>query len=707
MATGSCARLALMGARTVVVGLFSLLVSERASGAGATADGPPHRVTIEVKGPVALVEIDRPLSFDPGEARRAGWRDEVAVDLALPPGAALERVELRGPQGAVALRPAGDAARARYQASLDRRGLVVPKRSFDDGVDVRLRVAGRDGAGARLRYRFVAPLACEAGRYVLRMPGSLEASPTPADVRVRFELRPGAPAAHGVVVAGAPAPAGAVRAFGAKAPARAPWALSFEAAPAGGPRAAGAPGLEGAVALLAARAPASGGGPVGLAVSACRRLSPPDAAPPDQLLFLVDRSRSVGPGGIAAERELVRGLVESLPPSLRFNAIFFDGDAQALFPVARVATREALDALDAAAAPASLANGTDLRRALAAIPRLAPPEPGARTWAILLTDGALPDRDAAPALAASVRALPPEIERLAVVVVRPAGEDPVAAPDRARLARLLAARGGVFRVVTRADRETAASSLEGLRGAGDVVALEVGALGGARRLTLSDALAPGEGAFASWPAPGGGVGAPFEARGALGGRAARLPLRMVSLPAGVALPGGPGGGWFAEGAGVAALLEPAPPNDEAVQAAAERGEMERSVVKNALSLAFLPRARACYLGRTVTGGRDVELQGRVRLALQLERGEMTDAVIATSTLGRPDIEECVRRAAFAVHVPRAVANDAAVEAVLNLVFRPTTESRPAGPRGGLGDELELIVGPPAEGVDPKALLLGP
>jgi hypothetical protein len=132
--------------------------------------------------------------------------------------------------------------------------------------------------------------------------------------------------------------------------------------------------------------------------------------------------------------------------------------------------------------------------------------------------------------------------------------------------------------------------------------------------------------------------------------------------------------------------------------------MDRQVVHNALALAYLPRARACYLGRPVKGAADVDLRGRLRLELTLERGEMQDAVIRTSTLHRPDIEACLREAAFNLEVPRPLHRDAPVIAALNLQFQPST---PAGgtpaDASAVGREIDLLVGPPAPG-DPLELL---
>jgi hypothetical protein len=132
--------------------------------------------------------------------------------------------------------------------------------------------------------------------------------------------------------------------------------------------------------------------------------------------------------------------------------------------------------------------------------------------------------------------------------------------------------------------------------------------------------------------------------------------------------------------------------------------MDRGVVRNALSLAFLPRARACYLTRPVRSAEDKALAGRLRLELHLERGELTDARVTRSTLGRTDIDDCLRRAAFAVEIPRAMFRDAPIEAGLNLVFQPLTPSA-VRPASG-DDDVDLILGPLPSPSDPLQLLEG-
>jgi hypothetical protein len=133
-----------------------------------------------------------------------------------------------------------------------------------------------------------------------------------------------------------------------------------------------------------------------------------------------------------------------------------------------------------------------------------------------------------------------------------------------------------------------------------------------------------------------------------------------------------------------------------------RGQMDPLVLRNALALAFLPRARACYISRRVASRADLLLQGRLRLELHLERGELEDAIISRTSLDRPDIERCVREAAFQVEYPRPMFRDAPTVAAVNLVFRPRTPEE-NHPDASLFDrQIDLILGPVT--FDPQKLI---
>ena len=146
---------------------------------------------------------------------------------------------------------------------------------------------------------------------------------------------------------------------------------------------------------------------------------------------------------------------------------------------------------------------------------------------------------------------------------------------------------------------------------------------------------------------------------------------------------------------VVALVEPvlhSPAPAAAGSDAAVKGSMDRMVIRNVLSLAYMPRARACYLNRTAATPALRDLTGKVRLSIELARGEVGGVKIESSTLGNPDIERCLQESAFEIEVPRAARSDAPVTAVLNMVFRPRTADKKADvDLGEVGNEIDLVI----------------
>ena len=184
----------------------------------------------------------------------------------------------------------------------------------------------------------------------IRFPAGTERLPPAADVALRVSGAADADIA-GVRV---PLAAGADTATG-RASTRSAWEIFWT------PRDPATPGTQQLEARLAL-APVDRQ-QTALAFSTRRRPGPP-SGPPGSVLFLVDRSRSVGLPGLSAERDLVRALIEALPPSTRFDALFFDRGTKRLFPMSRPATKEAIGAFEAEMVPARLQNGTDLPGAL-------------------------------------------------------------------------------------------------------------------------------------------------------------------------------------------------------------------------------------------------------------------------------------------------------------------------------------------------------
>src|SRR5688572_27637390 len=131
-----------------------------------TAPSAPevHRMTIAVRGPLALVEVERTLLAEGGAARELVW------DVALPQEAAVTGWQVTGEGRAVRLAAADPTrARADHAATLTARAVAATRATVDDGTDFRLHLAGLPAGGrALLRYRYAAPLACHRGRFVLR-----------------------------------------------------------------------------------------------------------------------------------------------------------------------------------------------------------------------------------------------------------------------------------------------------------------------------------------------------------------------------------------------------------------------------------------------------------------------------------------------------------------------------------------------------------
>jgi hypothetical protein len=670
-----------------------------------------HRVSIDVRGPLALIEVTRPLVFRAEYGRTAS--DEVVVDLDLPEGAAMAGAELHGGGRRVRLEtgPAGEAQR-RYDAATRAaswRAVSVP---VDAGVDLRVRVSaahlgeGERAAAWTLRYRYVAPLTCREGRLLLAMPGSLDPDPSDAGVDIRLELgsagaghSPPAVEVAGVALRGSGA---AVLRAHTTVPQRTAWDLTIGPS---GPRASGAMGA------VQAAGTSTGTGESLLAVSLCRARERALSAPATRLLVLIDRSRSVGPANAVHARDLARALALALPPNLSFNAVLFDRVAEALFPLARSATLEALGALESAVGLGSLRNGTDLSLALRRAVDLTPIGGGQAklpVYWVVITDGALPDHDTPDTLGQAVARLQADDVEVAMLILRGKGDDPVSLPARRALAEVPARLGGVIRDLPANLAVAAAGAIiDDLRGRGDLINPTV-------RVTALDALLPlqpiavaaGAGAWVSSRITG-----PLASRVTVRGKQAGLPVshstRIVGIGgqwAGALLPGPTPIAWVETGTSLAALIAAPPGPAETAETTPERGRMEKDVIQRALGYAFLPRARACYLTRKITTAADFQLEGRLRLELHLERGEMTAVAVRGSNLGRPDIENCLREAAFAVEIPRAMHSDAPVIAALNLVFRPRTASKA---RNALVDDdaINRILGPLPPPGDPLELLI--
>ncbi len=654
--------------------------------AGA-APAPTQKITIDARGPVALVEVTRTLDPEPAEGRGG---TEALLDLALPEASALVSVEVRdgGRWRAVDPSAAGGARAAEiYRAESAARGVTPASEPYDESATHRLRVlrsAGHGAAPFTVRFRFAVLPEASGGRLRLRFPAATERLPVPAEVVLQ------AGDAADADIAGVRVPVAAHAATVGHASTRGAWEVAWTPRDVRSP---GAPPLEVRVAV-AAVAPEQ----AALAFLARRPLGP-EAAPPGSVLFLVDRSRSVGLPGLSAERDLVRAVIETLPPSTRFDALFFDRGTKRLFPMSRPATREAIEAFELEMVPDRLQNGTDLAAALHEAGTLLGREAqsfGPRALLVLVTDGALGDDVDGAALDRAL-GTPPGLDLgIAALTMRPVDDEPASPRARDALRALAAARGGVARELRASEiADAVPAALADLARGGDLGAIRLVADGTERR--ISESLPPG-GLLA-------GV-VPWKVRQGRPPRAVRIEAisrgRRISVAPSPTHPSpdwlrpwvAPGGNptRLLSGPSLVVMVEPVVRAGAASAEAAVKGSMDRMVVRNVLSLAYMPRARACYLNRTAATPALRDLSGKVRLAVDLQRGEVDRVTIESSTLGNADVERCLRQSAFEIEVPRAARSDAPVTAVLNMVFRPRTSDTKADvDLGAVGAEIDLVI----------------
>lgn len=655
-----------------------------------------YKMEVRIAGPLAMVDVWRTVEASTrttGDRQTSAW-----LDLDLPDGAALLDWEIL--EGRVPTRLARKSeveANAALTAGQKLRRLSPPTPA-EEGTDLRVHLTPiADGERAVLHFRYSAPAGCQDGHLVLRIPESLEPAPVPAEVAVTIEaLSDGTPLAA-ASLAGRPATlrAGARKAvLRGTVPARPAWEIAWRYSRISGT-------LPGIAVAAAARVPGvSNQNGRARAVPRyeltglfCRSDAAADLSPPAQVLLLVDRSRSVGQGGLSAQRLLARALVEALPPSVSFNAILFGATAAPLFRVSRMPTREALDGFTNAADPNRLENGTDVVGALGRARGLLELDGGSdRAWVVLVTDGSLPAHQTSEKMQAALFPSGGRAPKVLVLLVRQHGDEKVPSSAIAEYARFARRFGGIVRVVAPASpAEVARSVVAAMAKGGDLLDLRIeGGL-------VADAVPPGQGASLTVNA---GPHLPAHPRVRLRARGLDGDVRADITPVPVKrewmdplLEGaGQRRAWSGASSGMAVVVLPpaaAPQTPDAVV----RGRMDPAVLKNALALAFTPRARACYVSRRVVKAQDAYLRGRLKLELDIERGELLNATIRHSTLDHPAIEDCVRKAAWAVEYPRPEHRDAPIIANVNLVFAPRTPRESPPDASATDREIEIIVGP--------------
>jgi hypothetical protein len=283
---------------------------------------------------------------------------------------------------------------------------------------------------------------------------------------------------------------------------------------------------------------------------------------------------------------------------------------------------------------------------------------------------------------------------VAAFAVRPPDDDPVSRQARQALSDFAASRHGVARVVRTAEiAEAVSTALADVERGGDLAPLRARVDG--KQYTLAPSLAP-DSVAAGVMSAAGKTPRTLELEVTSRGKRITLPARPVRVPAewlrawSASAPR-PEKARLLVSPSLLALVEPIVrpiPEPEALV----KGSMDRLVMRNVLSLAYMPRARACYLARTGKTAASRDLTGKVRLAIDVVRGEVERAVVESSTLARADIEACLREGAFEIEVPRVTRNDAPVTAILNLVFKPQTpEKKHEEDLGAVGDQIDLLI----------------
>jgi hypothetical protein len=640
-----------------------------------------HTIGIRITGSVAVVDVSR--RIEPAGPVHHNIPKETAIDLALPEGSVFldGGFEIDGRRTPLLPVNLGRAS-AVYAQAVAQAKTTTTTVSPDDGADARIRILGLRSS-AILRYRYATIITCAEGRFVLRFPASLEEQPVPAKVSLSITgLQPGQYLASAQCADTSATVSRNVQRFQVTgvAPSRAAWEVSWSLTTVKKDT------LDSTVLsnVLSTHTLATAQQPAWQAVTICRDHQKLKPERPRHALFLLDQSASVGRGSIFDEQVLARAIARGLPPNVLLNAIRFHREATPLFPRARMATNEVLESIGNSLDPNQLANGTDLAVALLrAKPHLSSEEsPDGPRWLIIITDGDVPADLSAQGMRQALGGMVPPPLRVLVLFVRQNGDDEVPIGVRKIFADFVESYGGLVRAVPAGNPEEIAREIVlAMEEGGDLLNLRT------EHRLLSESIRPGQGKTYFWT--GSKPARRLEGR-IRDGRVARrivpalLVDRVQTLPSDrKALLG--------QENGMTIVLIPETPvhSDDGIT----RGQMDPQVLRNTLSLAFMPRARACYLSRRVQNARDASLRGRVKLELTLSRGELHDAVVRSSTLEHPQIEACLQQAARAIEYPRPEHRDALTVANINLVFRPRTTEEINPDASVIDREIELILGP--------------
>ena len=430
------------------------------------------------------------------------------------------------------------------------------------------------------------------------------------------------------------------------------------------------------------------------------RLGPSQAAKPDHVLLVVDRSRSGASSLPRASARMFAGLLDTLPADVTFDALSFDRRAQVIDlgveqpkagdPAARRALGEAL----AATTPGQ---GTDLRAAMALAGERLAQRSAQHPLIVVVTDGMLPASVGANQVQAALTKTlgrGPKPELLFVV------DDPLlnarGLPADHPVASLAAGLGARLSLETLAhlDPTDIAQLLAAPRVLGGLT------LSLPDTVVMDDATPAGlvagdfvilEGTYFGRRSPP----AKLVVRGRLGPRRITRTFRAQSrrtVPSalvaalreadreqardeGLVLPS-----WFTPQMRRQTRLNVSQTGKVGWVAT---GQIDADIVQRQLRARVLPRARACY-NRALT--RNQILSGRVELAMEFGKGEVMMASIAGASLSHGDdkLLRCLETAAWAMDVPAGRLDAQVYQVRYPLEFKAPEGGKP--PQTGEGDD---------------------
>lgn len=132
----------------------------------------------------------------------------------------------------------------------------------------------------------------------------------------------------------------------------------------------------------------------------------------------------------------------------------------------------------------------------------------------------------------------------------------------------------------------------------------------------------------------------------------------------------------------------------------DRGHLDERIFRRYLLTRVFPRARACYNAALT---RDQTLSGRVSFEIEVGKGEVMHAMIASQSMSRSDpiFEACILEAAWALEVPAGQLDEATYRLGYPVAFNAPAGGKPPVEGDPLGaGTVELLLSAPAP--EPRA-----